>query len=156
MRKSLPVAFCSFLAGALIAGLGVFYFMAKESGESAMLWVFGDSARAHARAMQAYQHENPDVAVWELRHLVEVLSDHLEHGVEGPRSMRLQLFLAHGRLARLYQKMGDLENAQQCAEEAIAYNRRYSPTNHVATNIVSVLNLIQEFDKRAKVEPRYE
>lgn len=106
MRKSLPLAACSFLAGALIVGLGVFYVMARDAGRSAMLWAWGDGAQAHARAMQAYQHEEPGVAVWELRHLANLLSDHLELGVDGRRSLQLQLFLAHGRLAHLHHKMG--------------------------------------------------
>ncbi len=59
----------SFLAGALIAGVGVFYYMAKDSVDSAMLFALGDGATAHTRAMQAYQHEEPSIAIWELRHL---------------------------------------------------------------------------------------
>jgi hypothetical protein len=152
----MPLAVISFLVGALIAGVGVFYYTAQDSVDSAMLFALGDGAKAHTRAMQAYQHEEPSVAIWELRHLADLQAEHLKHGMDSERNLQLQLFLTHGRLASLYQREGAPEHAHEHGEKAIAYYAQYSPTNQFATNMTSLLDLIQQFDARAKVESKHE
>ncbi len=76
--------------------------------------------------------------------------------MDSERSLQFQLFLTHGRLATLYERQGDSEQARKHGERAITLHMQFSPTNQFATNMTSLLEWIQQFDVRAKTEPKYE
>jgi hypothetical protein len=152
----MPLSVLGLLAGALIASGGVWYLMQRESNKTAMMFAFGDGAKAQQRAMQAYQHEDPDVAIWELRHLAELKAEHLRRGLDSSRSLQMWLFLTHGRLAKLYRQKTRESNALIHAEMAIAAYKHVNPTNSTITNFTTLLEWIQKIDERATKETRYE
>ncbi|SRR6266496_3951217 len=104
-RDSMPLAALSFLAGALIVGGGVFYFMLRISEESFALAAQRDCAAAQTRAMQAYLHEGPAVAIWELRQLADLQNESVRLEADSDRSRNWQLTEDDG--ARYHRAQGN-------------------------------------------------
>lgn len=46
--------------------------MSNQAEQTLKIFEGAESARAHNRALQAYQHEDHAIAIWELRHLAEI------------------------------------------------------------------------------------
>jgi hypothetical protein len=152
----MPVAIMSFIVGAMIAGAGVWYWMAHETEQTIGLLALGEASKNEARAMKAYQHEPSSVAIWEFRHLAEMQSEYLRRQVGDPLYLQFGLFLSHGRLAKLYHQQGREGDAQRHSEMAIAVYRQFSRTNSAITNLTRLLEALQKIDESAKQETRYE
>ena len=154
MRDSLPISVFSFFAGALLGGSGVCYFMSRTFDQTLALLALGDAAKAEVRAMVAYQHEKPVVAIWELRQFIESQRERVRRNPTESRELQAGLFLAYGRLAKLYAQEGRDIDADANAKLAIGIYREIFPTKTTITNLSTLLELIQRLDHRAKKEPQ--
>ena len=146
------------LTGALFAGAGVFIFMAKDTERALTLFQTAECARASSRAMQAYQHEEPGIAVWELHHLADIETEYLQRGGGdyGSNGMKSALMVTRSRLAKLYHQQGRKAEAQTNANAAIQLFSELAATNASVTNLESLLECLSRADAQAKREPRYE
>src|SRR6267154_5291824 len=88
--------------GALMAGVGVFWYMAKESQQTLSIFEGAEFARASSRAMQAYQHEEPAIAIWELRHLADMEAEQLRRERVTTNEVKVAMLITRARLAKLY------------------------------------------------------
>ena len=145
----------SFIIGALIGAGALIYYDSQSTATALQLLKLGEAATAETRALQAYQHEEPAIAIWEMRHLIDLLTEHLEIGADTPKSLQFQLFLAHGRLASLYARQHDDALCSVHADKALGFYRGSYPTNQIV-GVKGLLELIGQFDSRAQREPKYE
>jgi hypothetical protein len=142
----------AFIVDAVLAGAGVFLFIARESQQTQSVFQGARSAYAMSRAMQAYQHEEPAVAVWELRHLADMQSEELRDERVHTNEVRAALLMTRARLAKLYHEQGREPEAQTNAQMAIAL----PGTNTTVTNLPSLLDRLRQTDAQSKKEPKYE
>ena len=145
----------AFVVGGLIAGAAVFCYMAKESHQTLSVFEGTEHAHARSRAMQAYQHEEPAVAIWELRHLADLEAEELHQGTVYTNEARAALLMTRARLARLYHHEGREPEAQTNANLAILLLNELSPTNSTVTNLTTLLERLQRTDAQANQEPSY-
>jgi hypothetical protein len=146
-----------FLLGALLAGLGVFVYMAKDTQQALGIFEGAEYAQASSRTLQAYQHEPPAIAIWELRHLADIETEQLRVGgrTYGTNGMRIALMITQSRLAKLYHEQAMEAEAQTNAAAAICLLNVASATNSTITNLTSLLERLERTDAQAKKEPRY-
>src|SRR5215210_4029998 len=111
--------FIAFILGALLAGSGVFLYMTNDSQQMLSTFEEAESARAAIRAKQAYQHEEPTIAIWELRHLADMQTDELRQEQVYTNEVRAALLMTRARLAKLYHEQGRESEAQTNAQIAI-------------------------------------
>lgn len=105
---------------------------------------------AEERAKEAYAKEPRNVAIWELRHVVHLLQGALEAEYEGPKSIKLKLFLAHARLARLTDLEGSPEQTHAYFLQAIHYYNDSHPSARI-DDFNTMLERLQKFDEIAKL-----
>ena len=143
-----------FLTGLAIGYVSSMVQTGSSMGGTLHLFKMSESSQAHARALQAYQHEPSEVAIWELSHLIDLLNEHLELGVESTNSMHFQLALAHGRLAHAFGRSGDEPSFSHHCEVGFGY---YYPLYKTAgaTNADTFADMILRFDSRTDTTVPY-
>jgi hypothetical protein len=143
------------ILGALLAVFGMFFYMENLLEDTVKTLNEAEIAKAHSQAMQAYQHEAPNIAIWELRHLADIETDQLQHERVYTNEIRGSLIVTRARLAKLYHGEGLENEAQTNAQIAISLLKTYSGKQTV-TNLTSLLDHLQEADEQLKKEPKYE
>ena len=141
--------------GLLLGGTGVFLYMSKKSQRAIHSFQAAESANATGRAMQAYQHEDPAIAIWELLHLADREAEQLRQELVYTNAAKAELLMTRARLARLYLEQGKELEAQTNAQLAISLLREFPGNNATATNLSSLLEFLRVTDAKAKKEPRY-
>jgi len=142
--------------GALLGGTGVFFYISKKSERAIKIFEDAESAGATGRAMQAYQHEDPATAIWELRHLADREGERLRRERVYTNAAKAALLMTRARLAKLYYDQGKEPEAQTNAQIAISLLRGFPGNNTTATNLSSLLEFLRATDAKAKKEPKYE
>jgi hypothetical protein len=142
--------------GALLGGTGVFLYMSKKSERAIKVFEDAHSAVATGRAMQAYQHEDASIAIWELRHLADREAEQLRRERVYTNAAKTELLMTRARLAKLYRDQGKEPEAQTNAQIAISLLRELPGNNSTATNLSSLLEFLRATDAKAKKEPKYE
>ncbi len=141
--------------GVLLGGLCVFLFMSMQSERSIKTFENIESSAATRRAMQAYQHEDAAIAIWELRHLADREAEQIRHEHVYTNEAKASLLMTRARLARLYHQQGNDPAAQTNSEIAISLLRGFPGNNRTATNLQSLLEFLRLTDAKATKEPRY-
>jgi hypothetical protein len=134
----------------------MFFYTSKQSERTLKIFAGAESAGATRRAMQAYQHEDPAVAIWELRHLADREAEELRRERVYTNAATAALLMTRARLARLYHEQGKDPEAETNAQLAIALLRGFPGNNTTATNLDSLLEFLRATDAKAKKEPKYE
>jgi hypothetical protein len=142
--------------GALLGGTGAFLYMSKKSERAIKIFEAAESAGATDRAMQGYQHEDPAIAIWELRHLADREAEQLRRERVYTNAAKAALLMTRARLAKLYHEQGKEPEAQTNAQIAISLLRGFPGNNTTATNLSSLLDFVRATDAKAKKEPKYE
>ncbi len=141
--------------GVLLGGLCVFLFMSMQSERSIKTFEDVEAAAATRRAMEAYQHEDPVIAIWELRHLADREAEQFRHEHVYTNQAKAALLMTRARLARLYHQQGNEPAAQTNSEIAISLLREFPGNNSTATNLESLLEFLRLTDAKATKEPPY-
>jgi hypothetical protein len=142
--------------GVLLGGMAVFFYMSSQSERTVNNFAGAQSAGATSRAMQAYQHEDPAIAIWELRHLADREAEQLRRERVYTNAATAALLMTRARLARLYHEQGKDPEAQTNAQLAISLLRGFPGNNTTATNLESLLEFLRATDAKARKEPKYE
>jgi hypothetical protein len=142
--------------GVLLGGAAAFLYMSKESEQTLKNIEGAESARADSRAMQAYQHEDPAIAIWELRHLADRQAEEVRKERTYTNEAKAALLMTRARLAKLYHEQGREREAQTNAQIAISMLSAFPGTNATVTNLPSLLERLRQTDTQAKQQPRYE
>lgn len=141
--------------GVLLGGLGVFLFMSMQSERTVKVLEGAAATSATRRAMQAYQHENPPIAIWELHHLADLEAEQVRRERVYTNEARAALLMTRARLARLYHEQGNDPAAQTNSQIAISLLRDFPGNNTTATNLESLLEFLRLTDAKATREPQY-
>ncbi len=142
--------------GVLLGAIGMFFYVSSRCERTLKIFEGSESATATSRAMQAYQHEDPAIAIWELRHLADREADELRRERVYTNSAKASLLMTKARLARLYHEQGKDPEAQTNAQTAISLLREFPGNNTTATNLESLLEFLRATDAKAKSEPKYQ
>lgn len=79
-----------------------------------------------SRAMQAYKEEKPEIAIWALKNLVDLLSKQYQMSADGERYdfLETDLILAYGRLALSFKATGNIQQYQHNISESLELARK--------------------------------
>ena len=77
-KKQLAIVILVFVAGFMIGGLAVKRYFGKSVRNTGQILLLEQRADWERRAFQAYSQENPQVAIWALENLADVLKKHSE------------------------------------------------------------------------------
>ena len=142
--------------GLLLGGIVMFAYVSKKFEQNLKIFESAESAGATSRAMQAYQHEDPAIAIWELRHLADIEGEHLRREGVYTNAAKAALLMTRARLAKLYHAQGKEPEAQTNAQIAISLLSGFPGNRTTATNLESLLEFLRATDDKAKKEPKYE
>lgn len=142
--------------GLLLGGIALFAYMSKKLERDLKVFEGAESAAATSRAMQAYQHEDPAIAIWELRHLADSEGEQLRREHVYTNAAKAALLMTRARLAKLYHAQGKDPEAQTNAQIAISLLAGFPGNRTTATNLESLLEFLRQTDDKAKKEPKYE
>lgn len=124
MKKKIIITFIVFLLGITVGAIGMVYIFGQTSVEAAELVEIQWRADLAKRVSQAYSEEKPEVAIWALKNLVEVLEERVKLSDEGSviqQSTQRDLVLSHARLAIVFQQIGDTSQFKQNIEKALKF-----------------------------------
>src|SRR5690348_4553955 len=142
--------------GLLLGGIATFAYLSKIYEQRLKNLEAVESTVATSRAMQAYQNEEPAIAIWELRHLADLEAQQLHQEHVYTNAAKAALLMTRARLAKLYHAQGKEPEAQTNAQSAISLLRGFPGNRTTATNLESLLEFVRETDDKAKKESRYQ
>jgi hypothetical protein len=99
------------------------------------------------RAFQAYSQESPQVAIWALENLADVLRKQAEVLEEDRALIRGDLLLTYARLAIVSQAAKDSPRYQENMSKALALEKELSPDSPNTKE--HLLNLVKKLDESA-------
>jgi hypothetical protein len=137
----------TFLAG----WIGATFQTSKPTSQVIAAMCMVEFSKAENRARKAYTNESVSIAIWELNHFKTALENSLREKNEGPKSLNLELFLVHARLARLHHLERDEKEAQNQFQQATNY---YNPGRIAAgypdsqiSDFKTLLERLENFDQ---------
>lgn len=142
--------------GLLLGGIVTFVYLSKNFDRKLTALEDAKSTATTSRAMQAYQHEDPAIAIWELRHLADSEGEELRRETVYTNAAKAELLMTRARLAKLYHAQGRDPEAQTNAQIAISLLSGFPGNRTTATNLESLLKFVRETDDKAKKEPKYQ
>ena len=131
-KKTIVIVLCSFLIGAVLGGLGIGIYYGKTIGFTMSFMGLQSRAEWSERAHQAYKNEEPQIAIWALKNLAEVLQKDMDIHTNDKKTIQMDLLLTYGRLAKLY----------RIKKDEVRYKE----------NILNALNLAHERSSEIKTE----
>jgi hypothetical protein len=144
MKKKIILQISIFIIGLIVGSMGVaIYFgntVNKTSNISSLLYV----ADLEDRAIQAYKYEKPEIGIWALKNLAQVLEKRLETKTE-TKSTQIDLVLTYGRLAIIFKTIGDMKGYEENLNKARYFLQQSSPDeNHTKESVIDFVNKTDE------------
>jgi hypothetical protein len=137
--KYIAVALAGLLCGGLLAFVAFQWRLSRRISEA---WNLQCIAQLESASYQAYKTQDPREAIGAMKILIGVLEKQLSDGFGYPKASKVDLALAHARLARLYERMGNKEERSTHVALALDYARDNRPEQ-----IVTEKQLFQVLDK---------
>jgi hypothetical protein len=101
------------------------------------------------RAFQAYSKENPQVAIWALENLAEVLRKHAEMAGNGREFIQKDLILTYARLAIVSQAAKDKQKYHENISKALAlFKQAYSADLQTEEELFSFVKKLDGSDNK--------
>ena len=149
--KSVFAVCIAIIAGVSLGWLAGSYRQGKSTQDAVLLLKQIELNKIETRANMAYASQSPEVAVWELNHMAEVFQEASQLGCQEPKSIKLKLFLAHARLARIYYAENDQEKVEKEFREASSYYNESYPAAKIE-DFDTLLNRLDKFDEIGGVQ----
>jgi tetratricopeptide (TPR) repeat protein len=161
MKNKICLCSLLFILGIVLGSIVTYSVQLKKFQHSANLYQSIQQENRYKdfeRCNRAYFQKSPEIAVWGLENYIDDTMSLLKTGGESGSDLvnNMNLFIAHARLAKLYQKLGNQEKSEEHFRSAIVnFNeagRDISGGKYSASisNNVEVLNEIQKYDAKAK------
>jgi hypothetical protein len=144
MKKKIILMVSIFIIGLIVGSIGaVIYFgntINKTDNISSMIYI----ADLKGRAFQAYKNEKPEVGIWALKNLAQVLEKRLEIEDE-TKATQFDLALTYGRLAIKLKSIGDISGYEENLNKALSFIQQASPEeDHTEQKIIDFVNKSDE------------
>ncbi len=144
MKKKIILLVSTFIIGLIVGSIGVaIYFgntINKTGDISSLLYV----TDLEDRALQAYKNEKPEIGIWALKNLAQVLERNLEIKPE-TKSTQTDLVLTYGRLAIKLKTIGDMPGYEENLNKSVSILQQVSPEdNHTEQAIIDLVNKADE------------
>ena len=146
-RKALPIfAGLTFFCGLVIGAASASLYQTKEFAESLRMIKAIDIHRSEESALNAYVHEDPQVAVWAMEDHLANLRHHLSEGYPRDRLL-FDMFLTHARLAKLYSLLSSEASQRKHIKEALEWaNRQEEGPLAEASSKNDVMAILKRYD----------
>jgi hypothetical protein len=114
MKKQISIGILLFVLGLIIGGLALSIYFGKSVRDTSEILSLHFRADWERRAFQAYTSEKPEVAIWALENLADLLSKQYQKRADDEEYNFLQtdLILTYGRLALKFKATGNTQQYQ--------------------------------------------
>ena len=116
-----------FIGGIALGSIIVSVYLGKSIANSMAILSMKNRAELEMRAFNAYKNESPEVGIWALTNLSEILNEDAKIFQNDRELILKDLFFVHARLALLFQTLNDPENYNKNIEQAIELSKKYYP-----------------------------
>jgi len=140
----------SFILGAVLMAIIAFQYLRDVPG-ALMLLRQGYLHQNAAQSSRAYFTQSPQTAIWEYENLVGTLTNSGPYPANWEKDVDFSLFVAHARLAKLYDSLGNHKESETHWNEASNYYHQ-SISGHNYTNAASVQKILERIDAKEKAE----
>ena len=151
-KKQLAIVILVFVAGFMIGGLAVKRYFGKSVRNTGQILLLEQRADWERRAFQAYSQENPQVAIWALENLADVLKKHSEMLGNDKKFVQKDLVLTYTRLAIVSQAAKDNQKYHENISKALALSKQ-AYSGHLQTE-EEVLSFVKKLDDIANRKPK--
>jgi hypothetical protein len=119
-KKQIAVVALVFVAGFIIGGLAVTSYFGKSLRNTGQILLLEQRADWERRAFQAYSQKNPQVAIWALENLADVLRKQVEVAGNDRDFIQKDLVLTYARLAIASRAAKDKQKYDQNISKALS------------------------------------
>ena len=146
MTKNRIIVFVllSFIFGMALGGVGVYVYFGKSISESIAILSMKNISDLELRAFNAYKNENPQVGIWALTNLSEILDEEAKIYQKDRDLILKDLLLACGRLALLFQSQNDDENYKINIVKAVDLSKEIYPNEFQSE--MDLITFVKKFD----------
>jgi hypothetical protein len=151
-KKQISLGILVFVLGFILGGLSLatyFGYFIRKTGESLSSHFRADWER---RAFEAYSEENPQVAIWALENLADILEGYLEVTKRDKDFIREDLVLTYARLAIASQAAKDTQKYHENICKGLALSRQAYPAGLQREE--ELLNFVRKVDSSANKKPK--
>ena len=149
-KKQISVGILVFVLGFILGGLSLATYFGRyvrNTGETFGLYFRADWEH---RAFQAYSEENPQVAIWALENLADILEGDLQVTKRDKDLTQKDLVLTYARLAIVFQAAKDTQKYQRNISKALALSKQAYPGLQTEEELLS---FVKKLDSAAKKKP---
>ena len=144
MNKKM-IILASFGIGILIGILGSFIFIGNTTKSIMRIDGLQNRAEWERRSCQAYKNEDPNVGIWALVNLADILQEHEKIFANDKKDIQIDITLTFGRLALLHKMQKDNEEYKEYISKAITWARKAN-INEIKTE-AELFNFLKRIDK---------
>ena len=146
-KKQIAILALIFVAGFIIGGFAVTNYFGKSVIDTGQILLLEQRADWEQRAFQAYSQENPQVAIWALENLADVLRKHAELVGNDSELIQKDLVLTYARLAIASRSTKDKQKYDQNMSKALSLSKQvYSANLHTEEGL---LRFVKKLDSSA-------
>lgn len=145
-KKSIIKLTSALIVGIIFGLLGAITYFGETARSSMELMGLEFRADWEERASQAYLKEKPEIAIWALKNLADILHNHEELFINHKSDIQTDLILAYGRLAIVYQAQGNKEKYNENLLKA--FNLAVARYPGEIKKKQDVINFIDKIDKK--------
>jgi hypothetical protein len=120
-KKSILIIALSLALGLFIGGLAISIYFGNSVGNTIQIMGLEYRADWEKRAFQAYQKESPDVAIWALENLADILQRQASVMKNDESLIQKDLVLTYARLAIACQAKGNMEKCRTNLQKSFNY-----------------------------------
>ena len=123
-KKQVAIVALVFVAGFIIGGLAITGYFGKSVRNTGQILLLEQRADWERRAFQAYSQGNPQVAIWALENLADVLRKNAEMVGNDRELIQRDLVLTYARLAIVSQAAKDNQKHHENISRALALSKQ--------------------------------
>lgn len=123
-KKQVAIVALVFVAGFIIGGLAITGNFGKSVRNTGQILLLEQRPDWERRAFQAYSQGNPQVAIWALENLADVLRKHAEMVGNDRELIQRDLVLTYARLAIVSQAAKDNQKYHENISRALALSKQ--------------------------------
>ena len=149
-KKSILIAIIAFSFGLLIGALLVFIYFGKSTVETMQIMGLQYRSDWEERAIQAYQNESHEAAIWALENLIDILQKDADISLNDKDFIQKDLILTYARLAIVLQAKGNIKEYNKNILKAFDLAKESYPNEFKSEQ--ELINFVKKLDKVSFME----
>jgi hypothetical protein len=143
-KRIIVFIFLSFIFGVALGGVGVYLYFGKSISDSMAILSMKNRTELELRVFNAYKNESPQVGIWALTNLSEILHEEAKIYQKDRDLILKDLLLVYARLALLFRTQNDEKKYQVNIAKAVDLSREIYPNEFQSEK--ELITFVKKFD----------